>query len=247
MARRDGAGAIHLSDDVSGYARRRRERLARACERHGVRLRIYPGVTVVEPGELVPTGRRPLPRLHPLLAGLVRAAAPRPSTRRRASCRCPPASGCGTAAGSRAAHRRAPSPELPRGGEAAARKRLERWLRGGLADYEDGHDELAGDGPRASAPTSTSAASRRPRCCDRVEGRPGAAAFIRQLCWRDFHHQVLAARPDLPRADYRGRGDRWRRSKRLAEAWRRGAPATRSSMPGCASSPARASCTTAPA
>jgi deoxyribodipyrimidine photo-lyase len=33
---------------------------------------------------------------------------------------------------------------------------------------------------------------------------------------------VLAARPDLPHADYRGRGDRWRRGKRLAEAWRQG-------------------------
>ncbi len=37
-----------------------------------------------------------------------------------------------------------------------------------------------------------------------------ADSFARQLCWRDFHHQVLAARPDLPHADYRPRRDRWR-------------------------------------
>jgi deoxyribodipyrimidine photo-lyase len=32
----------------------------------------------------------------------------------------------------------------------------------------------------------------------------------------------LAARPDLPRVDYRPRGDRWVRDERLAEAWREG-------------------------
>jgi deoxyribodipyrimidine photo-lyase len=56
----------------------------------------------------------------------------------------------------------------------------------------------------------------------RSEDRPGGEAFARQLCWRDFYHQVLAARPDFPYADYRSRGKRWRRSARLAEAWRRG-------------------------
>ncbi len=39
---------------------------------------------------------------------------------------------------------------------------------------------------------------------------PGAEDFVRQLCWRDFHHQVLAARPRAATADYRTRGDRWR-------------------------------------
>jgi len=56
----------------------------------------------------------------------------------------------------------------------------------------------------------------------RSEDRPGGEAFARQLCWRDFYHQVLAARPDFPYTDYRSRGKRWRRSERLAEAWRRG-------------------------
>ena len=33
---------------------------------------------------------------------------------------------------------------------------------------------------------------------------------------------MLAARPDIPHADYRDRGRRWRRSERLAAAWREG-------------------------
>ena len=52
--------------------------------------------------------------------------------------------------------------------------------------------------------------------------RPGGGPFVRQLCWRDFHHQVLAAFPALPRRDYRPRGDRWSRSRRALEAWREG-------------------------
>ena len=52
--------------------------------------------------------------------------------------------------------------------------------------------------------------------------RKGGEAFVRQLCWRDFHHQVLAANPSLPHRDYRPRGDRWSRSKRALEAWQQG-------------------------
>src|SRR6185312_3306148 len=39
----------------------------------------------------------------------------------------------------------APSPRIARGGEGPARERLTRWLGGGLAGYEEGHDDLAGE------------------------------------------------------------------------------------------------------
>ena len=52
--------------------------------------------------------------------------------------------------------------------------------------------------------------------------RRGGGPFVRQLCWRDFHHQVLAAFPSLPRRDYRARGDRWSRSEKAFEAWLEG-------------------------
>ncbi|MEV6704146.1 FAD-binding domain-containing protein, partial [Streptomyces sp. NPDC051453] len=59
----------------------------------------------------------------------------------------------------------------------------------------------------------------------RGRGGPGAEAFVRQVCWRDFHHQVLAARPDTARRDYRPRYDSWRTEKDAAQdiaAWRDG-------------------------
>ena len=216
-----GAETIHLSKDASAYARRRLERLAVACEPARVRLRAFPGVSVVEPGAAAPQSgdhyrvftpywrawsgqprHAPLPAPQPLrFPSGVRAG------------RVP------TLADLTAAP---PSPDLPRGGEGAARRRLERWLRSGLGRYEERRDELAADA------TSRLGADLHFGCLSpaavlaRVEGRPGGEPFARQLCWRDFHRQVLAARPDLPRADYRPRGDRWRRSGRLAEAWRDG-------------------------
>ncbi|MGQ4418453.1 FAD-binding domain-containing protein, partial [Streptomyces sp. SAS_269] len=50
-------------------------------------------------------------------------------------------------------------------------------------------------------------------------------AFVRQLAWRDFHRQVLAARPAASSADYRTKHDRWRTERTAREdiqAWREG-------------------------
>jgi deoxyribodipyrimidine photo-lyase len=46
----------------------------------------------------------------------------------------------------------------------------------------------------------------------------GAEAYVRQLCWRDFHAQVAAAFPALPREDYRPRRDGWREDRDALEA-----------------------------
>ena len=78
--------------------------------------------------------------------------------------------------------------------------------------------------------------------------RRAAAPFVRQLCWRDFYHQVLAARPDAAHDGLPPAGDRWNvdddelagvegRPHRLPDRRRRDAPAR----------VARGSCTTGPA
>lgn len=221
VAEEAGADALHMSDDVSGYARQRRERLWRECERQRIALRTHPGVTIAEPGEVLPAGGdhyrvftpywrawRELPRRRPL-----------PAPRRLAL-------PSGVRVGRLLALERlsdgTPSPGLTEGGEGPARARLGRWLRSGLGSYEERHDDLPGEATsRISADLHFGCLSPA-EVLARAEGRPGGEAFARQLCWRDFYHQVLAVRPDLPRADYRPRGDRWRRRGRLAEAWREG-------------------------
>ncbi|GAB3165465.1 hypothetical protein GCM10027258_88310 [Amycolatopsis stemonae] len=109
------------------------------------------------------------------------------------------------------------------GGEKAARKLVTSWLRDGLDDYAAQHDALAGDGTSRLSPHLHFGTISVTELLDRAgDGSEGTRAFARQLAWRDFHHQVLAARPDCAREDYRPHGDRWRRSDRDLAAWRDG-------------------------
>jgi deoxyribodipyrimidine photo-lyase len=103
-----------------------------------------------------------------------------------------------------------------------ALEQLRTWAAAHLDEYEDRHDDLAGDA------TSRMAAHLHFGCLSplevatRLRDRPGGAAFVRQLCWRDFYHQVLAGRPETARQDYRSRGDRWRDDPEDLAAWKAG-------------------------
>jgi deoxyribodipyrimidine photo-lyase len=242
LARSSGAAAIFLSEDVSAYARGRFSRLSHACERERIELRAFPGVTVVPAGELTPSGGgdhyrvfTPYFRVWSALPRFERAATPRrvslpAEIRSEPGCEIHATGAGGAGTGMLPSldslTREAPSPGLPAGGERAGRAQLKRWLERGLAEYEARHDDLAGDRTSHLSPFlhfgCLSPATVLARAAARSDAGAGGEAFARQLCWRDFHHQVLAARGDLPRADYRPRGDRWRKSKRLAEAWREG-------------------------
>jgi len=213
--------AIHMSADVTPYARRRHDRLARACARERVALHAHPGITVVAPGALAPTGGEHYRVFTPYWRAW--SAAPRaPLLRAPARIVEPAGLSAGSIPSAAALGRRAPSAGLQSGGESAARAQLARWLRGGPERYEERHDALDEDGTsRLSAQLHFGCVSAR-TVLARVEGREHVEAFARQLCWRDFHHQVLAARPDLPRTDYRSRGDRWRRDPAATQAWREG-------------------------
>jgi deoxyribodipyrimidine photo-lyase len=221
VARECGAGAIHVSADWSAYARAREERLARACAEERIEFTAHPGVTVVPPGAVTPTGGdhfkvfTPYHRAWSELPWRERYGAPHRLTvpARLKAGRLP---ALDSLLSGRASPLRMP------GGESEGRKLMRAWLRDRLDAYEDGHDDLAGDR------TSRLSAHLRWGCVSPLElareagGRRGGDAFVRQLCWRDFHHQVLAANPSLPHRDYRPRRDRWSRSQRALEAWREG-------------------------
>jgi deoxyribodipyrimidine photo-lyase len=224
--------AIYMSADVTPYAHARGQRLLRACERARIALHVFPGVNVIAPGELTPAGGdhyrvfTPYWRVWRATSVRTPVRAPRQLTT--------PAGLCPTPIPELASLTpKACSPDLQPGGETAARAQLRRWLRNRGERYDSLHDDLARDGTsRLSAYMHfgcISAATLLQRAGDSDQGDTGGEArhdaaedFARQLCWRDFHHQVLAARPDMTHADYRPRGDRWRRDARALRAWREG-------------------------
>ena len=231
---RDGAAAtVHVAADVSGYAGRRLDRLSAQLGKRcpDVTLTVHEdALFVVPPGELTPTGgsrgsggkdhmavftpyfRRweqtgtrapaPAPRRLSLPPGLDRGRLPAPDSLADGPV----------------------SPDLPPGGETAGRARMLRWLRDGLADYTDDHDALGNDNTSRLSPYLHLGAVSPLELVRRAgEHRTDASrAFVRQVAWRDFYAQLLAARPDATRADYRPRGDRWHRSDAELAAWKEG-------------------------
>jgi deoxyribodipyrimidine photo-lyase len=101
---------------------------------------------------------------------------------------------------------------------------MSRWLRGGIAGYENDHDALGSDNTSRLSPYLHFGCLSPVELVRRAGEQSGAgsAAFVRQVAWRDFHHQVLAARPDASTGDLRPRGDRWHRSQEELAAWKEG-------------------------
>jgi deoxyribodipyrimidine photo-lyase len=209
-----GFPRVYLGEDVSAYARGRERRLADA----GLDVRTFPGVTVVPPGDLVPSGGgdhfkvftpywnrwRTAPRRR-VLERPRRVRLPDSVDPGRLELEAPPA-----------------SPDRVEGGEAAGRRRLDAWVDGALAGYgAEGDGLAAGSTSRLSAYLRFGCVSPL-EVVERAVGHPGGEAFVRQLCWRDFNYQLFAARPELAHEDMRPRGDRWREDDDALAAWREG-------------------------
>ena len=220
VAEAAGAEEIHVSADWSAYARAREDRLRRAAKEAGTGFHTHAGVTVVEPGALTPSGggdhfrvfspyhraweaadwRSPaeVPSLQGL-DGVERGALPALEELTDAR----------------------PSEDLIGGGESEGRRRADEFLDC-VGSYDDSHDDLAGDRTSRLSPYLRFGCLSPLELALAAKERRGGGPFARQLCWRDFYHQVLAARPSLPRRDYKHRGDRWSRSQKLLEAWKEG-------------------------
>ncbi|MEV7415590.1 deoxyribodipyrimidine photo-lyase [Streptomyces sp. NPDC089919] len=223
--RESGAREVHLAAGASGYAQAREDRLRDALAAQGCALHVHDAViTAVAPGELLPAGSDHYAVFSAYFKRWATAALRRPVAAPR---KVPVPDGLSSAPLPARSKVTGTSPGLAPGGEDAARARLTGWLRGAVDGYEEGHDDLGGDRTSRLSPHlhfgTLSAAEAVARA--RSRGGPGAEAFVRQLCWRDFHHQLLAARPEAATADYRPRHDRWRTggaAREETEAWRAG-------------------------
>lgn len=213
IAAATGAVSVHVAAGVSGFAQRREAALREAL---GDRLRVHDAVlTALAPGAVTPAGKDHYAVFTPYLRAWRAAQRRRPVAAPRAV-RVPE-----DVTGTEVPAVRPDSPALPPGGESAGRRLWSAWQVG---RYEELHDDLAGDGTSRLSPYlhfGCLSAAELVALAER-RGGAGAEAFVRQLVWRDFHHQVLAARPDAAHADYRPRGDRWHRDDAELTAWKAG-------------------------
>lgn len=216
------AQVVHVTRDVSRYARRREQALGDALDGTGAEVATHPGHLLVEPGEVTPTGGDHFKVFTPYWRRW-KDAHHRPPVDAPDAVRLPtiPRGALPELADLVDG---APSPDVERGGEARGRERLDGWLDGPIADYAETRDDLAdADGTsRLSAHLHFGTLSVA-EVVDRLDlRRSGHEPFLQQLCWREFNHQLLAAAPDLPRRDYRTKHDRWRDDDEAFDAWRDG-------------------------
>ena len=216
-----GVEAVYVSEDVSAYAQERERRLGHALAAARIELETFPGVTVVPPGELAPAGsdhfrvftpywRRWRSEPHrPILAAPERIVAPDGIE-------------WGSVPEPADLVRGTPAPDLPQGGETIGRKRLDDWLGYGLARYAERRDDLAADATSGLSPYLHFGCVSAGEVVERSLIGSGGEAFVRQLCWRDFHHQLLAANPSLAHEDMRPRDRVWYDDDEALAAWKDG-------------------------
>jgi deoxyribodipyrimidine photo-lyase len=229
VASRTHASQLHLADDVSGYAAARLVRLRALASSSRIEIRTHPGVMVAGPERLRPAGadyyqiftpyyrqwrvsQRRQPAVTPakviLPAGLAPGRIPHLAELLEPGQNQP---GQGQSV-----------PVARPGGETAGLTRLRAWSAEQLTGYDRGRDDLAADSTsRISAYLHFGCLSPL-AVASELADLPGGDAFVRQLAWRDFFSQLLAARPETAHQDYRTRGDRWHDDQDGLAAWQQG-------------------------
>jgi len=216
-----GAGAIYASADVSPFAKRRERRLAAAAEHGGLQFRLFPGITVVPSEQLLSSSgtayrvftpywrawqaigwRRIEPsfRTGPLRHSLSPGSIPSLAELTDST----------------------PSPGLPRGGEFAGREILSTLTEPFFETYDGQADLLPADATsRISAHLHFGTVSPRELAAI-AERQPSGESFLRQLCWRDYFHQLLFHHPEISSRDFRPRRAEWTGDEDALRAWAEG-------------------------
>ncbi len=218
IAQDTDARVVFIGEDVSAYAQERERRLRAALAGARIELEVLSGVTVIPPGDLAPAGADHF-RVFTPYWGRWREQPRRDVLPAPGRIELPDGLELGARAG---LERSTPAPELPPGGETAGRRRLERWLDDGLARYAELADDLAADATSRLSPYLHFGCVSAGEVVARALEREGSEPFVRQLCWRDFNHQLLAAQPRIAHEDLRPRAAPWRDDDEGFDAWRAG-------------------------
>jgi deoxyribodipyrimidine photo-lyase len=229
VAGETGARAVLWTSDVAPYARRRDREVTAALQGAGVEAEPHGGGYLVDPSRPRTQGGKPYTVFTPFwrsIAELERrpvhhaptALPPLPPGLRKG--RLPSATALDID------NSEVPEPVVEPG-EAAARVALERWLRADLDRYADRHDALSDPGTSVLSPYLRWGCLSARECEDRAQhhGGAGAAAFIRQLAWRDFYAHQLLMYPKNVGQEFQERyrhGLQWADDAEALAAWKAG-------------------------
>ncbi|MEV5652901.1 deoxyribodipyrimidine photo-lyase [Nocardia sp. NPDC052254] len=217
-----GADTVHIAAEVSHYGQRREYALRERLSARGCRLVVHgASVTSVDTGALRPSsGRDHFAIFSPYFRRWEEA-------QRRALCGVPRRISVpdieSAAVADVGLDTGTASPQLRVGGETTGRKLLHRWLSGPVTDYAADNDDLTADATSHLSPYLHFGCLSAAEVVSRVDmSDAGGHAFARQLAWRDFHHQLLAARPDAAWSDYRPGPVEFRADTEAFDAWAAG-------------------------
>ena len=227
IAREARAVAVYVSDDVTGFARRRDAAVEQALKRDGVELRRRQGQYVADLDAVRTKQGRPYTVFGPFLRAWRSQprrdvlGAPRAIEQPRiAAGRLPSLAKLGFEG-------RPPQLEdRPEPGAAAARRAATGWLRSkAMQAYGDRRDTLAEPTSRLSAYLRFGCLS--PLWLERRSaalGGAGAGSYRDELAWRDFYGAVQLHFPETARREFqeRYRSLVWEDDHDARRAWERG-------------------------
>jgi deoxyribodipyrimidine photo-lyase len=226
LARAVGAVAVHWNKDYEPYARGRDAQVATALAALGIASHAWKDQVLFEEREILTAAGKPFTVFTPYARAWRsrRAAAPAPrpalpplpADHVPASLAIPEPAALGFTS----------SVVPPEPGEAAGAARLAAFAAHGLRAYARTRDFPGAGGTSGLSPyLKLGAVSIRQAHARAARGRgAGARAWLTELAWRDFYHQLLFHHPSLEREAFRPefRALAWQDDPRLFAAWTQG-------------------------
>lgn len=221
VARTAGADLVHVTDDVTPYARRRDAAVAAALAADGRAMQPVGGPWRVPPPDLAGAKGQGYLVFTPFM----RAWDQVPVAERVP----PPRSLAGPALASDGLGM-LPDGDAPiEAGPAAARARLEEFVRGGAVDRYATCRDMPGEDGTSHLSADLRMGVLSPAQVGRAIGAGGGdrdsrSAFWRQLAWRDFYAHHMARHPEVAAGALKPayRDMRWAHDPQLLAAWREG-------------------------
>lgn len=117
------------------------------------------------------------------------------------------------------------SPDVLRGGETAARARLQNFIDHDIADYKQASNDMAADSTSRLSPYLHFGCLSPLETERLLPNNNGARAWNRQLAWREFYHYIIFTYPANKDHEFqeRYRGTlSWTNNQSLLTAWQQG-------------------------